>query len=196
MALSAWLLTSEDKEVAETVARLYGGKSRNCEQQTDTFEVLLDSDNIAVHVDGPASVINRLVLEEGQEPGHVCNGVRYLEPMADVGRPCGCPGTLFERKTAARSGRGPKPDARIAFRLAGAPEAGLFCVASSSWQFAESLSTVAYEMEKGGGAAGLEMRLQRYCVTTRSGVYVGYVHPVVVIAEGAPMAPRDVGLVA
>lgn len=100
VALSAWLLTSEDKEVAEAVARLYGGKSRNYGQQTDTFEVLLDSDNIAVHVDGPASVINRLVLKEGRELGHVCNGVRFLEPMADVGQPCGCSGNITPSNTA------------------------------------------------------------------------------------------------
>lgn len=195
-ALSAWLLTSEDKEVAETVARLHGGRLRKRERQTDSFGVLLASDSIEVYVSGPTSVINRMRVDDGRGSAHVCDGVRFLEPMVDVGELCGCPGALFERKAAARSGRGPTPDARLVFRLAGAPEIGLFCLESSSWVFAESLSLIVRELEQTDGAVRLALLLQRSSITSRSGVSVDYVRPVVAKVEVMTMAANDVGLVA
>ncbi|MGV4927657.1 hypothetical protein K2224_28665 (plasmid) [Streptomyces sp. BHT-5-2] len=196
VACPGWLLTTQGEEVAALVTGLYGGRPRSCNRKPGTFEVVLEKDAIAVTVDGPSSVINHLVLGERHDPIHVCNGSAFLAPMDSVGHPCGCPESAFARKAAARSGRGPKPDARLTFRLAAAPDAGLFGLSSSSWTFYESLSAAADAMERANAKARMEIRLQRKVVTTRSGMTVSYVHPAFSIVERESAAPGDLQLAA
>ncbi|MFD3418804.1 hypothetical protein [Streptomyces decoyicus] len=198
MALSSWLVTTTNKEVAATVSGLYGGRLRRTDRQQEVFELMLDRDAIAVNIDGPGSVVNRMVLEqeEGRGPIHVCDGSNLLEPMDSAGDLCGCPKSVFDRKAAARSGHGPKPDARLSFRLAAAPGVGMFFLASSSWEFSDSLSAAVLDMERGASGAGMEICLQRKVVTTRSGMAVSYVHPILSVAEPDFVAPVHLQLAA
>ncbi|WP_411977214.1 hypothetical protein [Streptomyces decoyicus] len=198
VALSSWLVTTTNEEVAVTVSGLYGGRPRRRDRQQEAIELMLDRDAIAVNIDGPGSVINRMVLEqeEGRGPIHVCDGSNLLEPMGNAGDPCGCPESLFGRKAAARSGHGPKPDSRLAFRLAAAPGVGMFVLVSSSWAFFDSLSAAVLDMERGASGARMEIRLQRKVVTTRSGMAVSYVHPILSVAEPDFVAPGHLQLVA
>ncbi|MFI2261348.1 hypothetical protein [Streptomyces tubercidicus] len=178
-------MTTTNEEVAATVAGLYGGRPRSRDRQQEAFELMLDRDAIAVNIDGPRSVINRMVLEQGEGHGpiHVCDGSNLLEPMDNAGDLCGCPESVFDRKAAARSGQGPKPDARLAFRLAAASDVGMFFLASSSWAFSDSLSAAVVGMKRGASGARMEISLQRKVVTTRSGMAVSYVHPILSVAE-------------
>lgn len=195
-ALPSWLLTTQHEEVAVLVAELYGGRPRGGDQQRGTFELMLEKDEIAVNVDGPRSVVNRLVAGERHSPTHVCDGSIFLDPMDIAGHPCGCPESVFARKAAARSGRGPKPDACLEFRLAAAPDAGLFGLLSSSWAFFESLSAAVGTIESADDKARMEIRLQRRIATTRSGMAVSYVHPAFSIVEREATASGDLQLAA
>lgn len=196
--LPSWLVTTRNEEAATTLARLYSGLHRIHGRQQESIELKLGSDAIAVNVDGPGSVINRMVLEQGEGLGplHVCDGSSLLEPMNKAGDRCGCPESVFDRKAAARSGHGPKPDARLEFRLAAAPDAGLFVLTSSSWTFSDSLSAAVAHMERGADGAQMEIRLQRKVVTTRSGMSASYVRPVLSVGEPEVAAPGHLRLAA
>ncbi|MFF4607168.1 hypothetical protein ACFY12_31090 [Streptomyces sp. NPDC001339] len=198
VALPSWLLTTSNEEVAATVARLYGGQSRSRDRQQDLFELTLDNDAIAVNVDGPEAVVNRLVLQQVEEhaPIHVCDGFNFLQPMDNAGDPCGCPESVFDRKAAARSGRGPKPDARLAFRLAAAPDLVIFHLTSSTWEFSDSLSAAVAGMERGDNGAQMTISLQRKAVTTRSGMAVSYVRPILSVIQQEFAAPGQLRLAA
>ncbi|MGP3948564.1 recombination directionality factor [Streptomyces sp. 7N604] len=196
VALPAWLLTTRSREVAEILAQLYAGKARDCRRQGVIFEILLHKDSIVVNVDSNAFMTNRMVLRDGQDCIHVCDGSKYLEPMPEVGAPCGCSADIFERKAAARSGSGPKPDARLTFRLAAVPEVGALSFASSSWEFSESLGLVSREMERVGGPVQLMLSLQEKRLATRSGLDVTFTRPAVTVVRKFPAVKGGVCLAA
>ncbi|MFE7319041.1 hypothetical protein ACFU7T_38965 [Streptomyces sp. NPDC057555] len=169
---ASWLVTTQDRGVAEAISNLYGGRPRPRPERDRIHELQLERRDIAVITDGP--LVNRLLLTHGGEVIHTCDGFHFLEPMPKAGQPCGCPASDFARKAAARSGYGPVPDLRITFRLAAAPEAGRFLVTSSSWDLAASLRGTSGDPL----GARRELSLDRKVITTRSGMTVSYVSPV------------------
>ncbi|MCZ0992315.1 hypothetical protein O1L44_02935 [Streptomyces noursei] len=196
--LPSWLVTTANEQVSATVAGLYGGRPRSRDRQQGSFELTLDSGAVAVSVDGSGGVVNRLVLDAGEErgPTHICDGLNFLEPMDNAGDPCGCPDSLFDRKAAARSGRGPKPDARLTFRLMAAPDLGLFNLTSSSWAFSESLSAAVAGMECGVTGTPMEICLRRKVFTTRSGMTACFVRPVLSAVQQEFATPNQLRLAA
>ncbi|WP_369356458.1 hypothetical protein [Streptomyces sp. cg2] len=112
-------------------------------------------------------------------PTHACDGVEFTAPEDPRrGQPSGCPATVQERKAAAKAGHGPKPDQRIEFRLADAPELGKFRLMTGSWDFMKSLESLWRELEAVGGPALCSLGLELVEFTTKSGVDVAYRKPV------------------
>jgi hypothetical protein len=117
------------------------------------------------------------------------DGATFLEPMARTGVPCGCPQSLADRKVAARSGNGPKPDAKLYFRLAEVLEAGIVHF-SSSWDFFDSVRMrMAVLGTVNARNVRWKIRLQRKTLKTRSGMAVHYTYPLLAIAPEAVTHP-------
>lgn len=174
---SSWLLTTKSREVAERVSDLYQGEVVCAASGGDLHTRKLHAEGIAVIVAGLANVRPRLALENERGLVHACDGTRYLPPMLDEGAPCGCPDNPFERRAAARSGAGPRPDARLDFCLAAAPGLGEFSFRSSAWQFYESLESVSHKMERTAGPVQMELVLREQRLATRSGLDVSFTYP-------------------
>lgn len=140
VALDEWRVTTGDPEVASAVSNLMGGYVEEWDTQgEDNLEVLTDSDSVKILVDGPEAISSDLKLwGVGGAIIHHCDGVAFLDEDRK-GEPCGCPMLLAERKDYAKSGRGPKPDTRIVFRLAAAPHLGKFRMQSGSWDLVRVL---------------------------------------------------------
>ncbi|MFD5254696.1 hypothetical protein ACFWM5_17870 [Streptomyces bobili] len=173
----SWLLTAKNKEVAGRVSDLYQGEAVCGASGGDLYTRKLHAEGIVVLVAGVANVKPRLTLENERGLVHACDGTRYLPPMVDEGAPCGCPDNPFERRAAARSGAGPRPDARLVFCLAAAPKLGEFSFRSSAWHFYESLESVSHEVERTAGPVQMELVLREQRLATRSGLDVSFTYP-------------------
>ncbi|MFJ4791183.1 hypothetical protein [Streptomyces sp. NPDC088794] len=176
--LPGWLLVTEDEAVAVTVARLYDARRRSPRLSANDRELLLSAERIPILLDEGSYVVTRLILGDDIDPAHVCDGTTFLDPMAQTGEPCGCPGSLADRRAAARSGSGPKPDVKLCFRLTEAPEIGMFLFTSSSWPFFESVRRAVSDRAN-TKSVKWTMRLQRNVLTTRSGMTVRFTFPLV-----------------
>ncbi|WP_329348877.1 hypothetical protein OG226_11950 [Streptomyces sp. NBC_01261] len=197
VALSAWRVTTDDRDLADALAELYGGvPEASVSADCFGYEVLTRRDAVSIMVNGSQSLALRMVLRGAGETFHVCDGVKLLEPLGAGDEPCGCGPTLAERKTAARTGRGPKPEAHLRFRLSDLPEAGTFQLVSTSWEFAESLPVLEHALDEAGGPALCVLRYELVEFTTRSGVEVSYRTPVVEVAGRVPGGQDDVHLAA
>ncbi|MFD9813973.1 hypothetical protein [Streptomyces sp. NPDC059080] len=187
VALSAWRVTTGDPDVADEVARLYGGAPQEWETtKEDNREVLTGADSVRIIVDGADAISARMALYGMQGPIHVCDGVEFLDPEEDRGKPCGCPTDFKDRRAAAKSGRGPKPDIRISFRLADAPELGVFRLVTSSWEFTKTLPATLTALDKVDGPAACDLALELVEFTTAAGVDVAYRKPVLKVRGPAP----------
>ncbi|MEW2134328.1 hypothetical protein [Streptomyces sp. NPDC005435] len=187
-ALRAWLLTTKSRAVAERVAELYQGETARAASGGDLQARKLRAESIAVIVANKTRVRRRLTLQNERGLVHACNGSRFLPPMPDEGEVCGCPDDPFERKAAARSGAGPRPDGRLVFCLAAAPELGEFSFKSSTWQFYESLESASREVERTDGPVQMELVLREQRLATRSGLDVSFTYPEVHSAQCLPAA--------
>ncbi|MEV3856081.1 hypothetical protein AB0J38_17370 [Streptomyces sp. NPDC050095] len=189
VALSAWRVTTGDPDVADEVARLFGGTPQEWETtKEDNREVLTGADSVRVIVAGADAISARMALYGMQGPIHVCDGVEFLEPEEDRGKPCGCPPDFKDRRASAKSGRGPKPDIRISFRLADAPDLGVFRLVTSSWDFTKTLPATLNALDRAGGPVLAELALELVEFKTSAGVDVKYRHPVLKVLG---LAPQD-----
>ena len=108
----------------------------------------------------------------------VCDGAEYLEPASRRGRPCGCPRTLRERKAAAASGRGPRPEVQLRFSLAELPEPGTFGLRTGLWDVVEELPGLERALCAAKGPVECDLRYAFVEFTTRSGIDVSYRRPI------------------
>ncbi|RKN09633.1 hypothetical protein D7319_11250 [Streptomyces radicis] len=180
-ALSEWRVTTGDPEVAAEVAELLGGEP--AEWQTtgeDYLEVLTDAESVRVVIDGPDALSADMKLwgPRGQLVHH-CDGVSFLSPDEDAGKPCGCPELLADRKAYAKSGRGPSPSVNLVFRLAANTGLGLFRFGSSSWKLAEVVHEINAALTNVGGPARSELTLELVQFRTKAGVDVAFRKPTV-----------------
>lgn len=183
--LGSWLVTSQNEAVAYSVGHLYGESVRPVTRPAGGFEVMLQSDVVEVRVDYPVDVVSRFIRGTENDPDHLCDGAILLAPAHAAGRPCGCPTLPHERRAAAASGAGPKPDVRLDCRLLRAPELGRFRYSSSSWSFSESLNSLTTQIRRADGPTRLELRLDGRRLTTRSGVEVSLRWPMVAAGAAA-----------
>ncbi|MER5886825.1 hypothetical protein ABT160_23625 [Streptomyces sp. NPDC001941] len=191
-SLSEWRVTSGDPQVAAAVAELYGGKPEEWETTSeDAMEVLTDADSVKVIIDGTSAIRSRMVLWGRQGPIHECDGVSFLGPEEDKGKPCGCPELLADRKAAAKSGRGPAPSIEIRFRLADDPDLGIFRFVSGSWELVKVLHELEDKLDRVGEPALCTLRLELVEFQTKSGIDVAYRKPVVDVHKAYGKAIAD-----
>ncbi|GAA2609722.1 hypothetical protein SMC26_39525 [Actinomadura fulvescens] len=148
VALEEWRVTTGDPEVAAKVAEILGGSPEEWDTQgEDNLEILTDAESLKVIIDGPDSLESDLKLWGiGGVIIHHCDGVEFLDDDRK-GEPCGCPETFADRKAEAKTGRGPKPDTRITFRLYDAPDLGKFRMQSGSWDLVRVLHEYANALQ-------------------------------------------------
>ncbi|RAJ44746.1 hypothetical protein K353_01323 [Kitasatospora sp. SolWspMP-SS2h] len=102
-------------------------------------------------------------------------------PAALEVKQCGCGTGLAEQRSAARSGHGPKPEIKIAFRLTEAPSLGVFEFATSSWTLAGTLEPVLRAFAEGQASVQCELRIESHSFETSDGVQVTCHEPVLVL---------------
>ncbi|MFD0404715.1 Scr1 family TA system antitoxin-like transcriptional regulator [Kitasatospora sp. NPDC127116] len=167
-----WLVSTASRDVAADLARLLvlspekrppgaGGATHELDTHRAEFQISLD---------GPQSLSLRMVMR-GRSGMRTCDGVRLLEPTSAAGAACGCPPTWGERRALSRTGRGPKPEITVRFRLVEEPGIGHFDLQSSSWALVEDAHLVAAALAVRGSTTAL-LRIDRPVVTTPHGVEV------------------------
>ncbi|WP_411573615.1 hypothetical protein [Streptomyces fradiae] len=197
VAVSAWRITTEDHAIADVLGEVYGGVPQPSGSGGGRVaEVLTRCDRVPVLLDGREAVSLRMVTRGSGEALHVCDGTRLLEPAGARGALCGCPTSLADRKAAARTGRGPVPEVRIGFRLAGLPDLGVFSFVSTLWELAAELPALAAVLDVAPGPTLGVLRCELVKFTTRSGLAVSYRRPMVEVGGRQVLAQDAVRLAA
>ncbi|MER6913395.1 hypothetical protein ABT354_17150 [Streptomyces sp. NPDC000594] len=192
--MGAWLVATEDDQVASAVVDLYGGMPKPSSSRAGAvIEVLTSSDRVMVLLE-EVSVAFRMVAAGVDESLHACDGDRFVEPAAKRGTACGCPPSLSDRRAAALAGRGPSPEVRLGFRLAGRPGLGVFSLVSTSWEFAAEQPELADALRRAGAPLLCALVYERVDFVTRSGVPVSYRRPRVEIGGARVLSPAGMCL--
>lgn len=179
-ALTEWRMTTGDPQVAQAVSRLMGGVPASWETgKKDYIEVLTSSDSVQVVIDSPQAVRSEFILWARSGPLHQCDGFNFLSPDENVGKPCGCPPLMVDRKRNARASRGPTPNTSVTFRLAEGSDLGVGCFQTSSWLFLDTLSEFKDELARINGAARCELSLERVDFETKKGRRLFYMKPTI-----------------
>lgn len=180
VALSEWRVTTGDPEVAAAIAQLMGGTPEETDSTSENFiEVLTDTSKVQVVLSGAEAIKSDLKLWNGSNLIHHCDGVEFISPDEDRGKPCRCPELMEDRKAAAKSKRGPSPSISVTFRLAEDYELGLFRLQTGSWKLAEVLHEVENALDRIDGEALCSLELELVEYTTKKGRDVSYRKPVV-----------------
>ncbi|MER6364965.1 hypothetical protein [Kitasatospora sp. NPDC001527] len=180
VALDEWRVSTGDPEVAEAIAQLLGGTPEETDTDKENF-IIVDTDaaKVRVIIDGAAAISSDLKLWNGSALIHHCDGVDFLSPEEDKGKPCRCPELMVDRKAAAKAKRGPSPSVSVTFRLADDPDLGTFKFVTGSWKLAEVLYEVENALDRIGTEALCSLELERVEYTTKRGRDVSYVKPVI-----------------
>ncbi|MFJ6636601.1 hypothetical protein ACIQMR_35335 [Streptomyces sp. NPDC091376] len=187
-SLNEWRVTTGDPVVAEKIAELMGGAAEEWDtDKEDNLEILTDSASVEIIIESSHKIDASMKLFGMSGLVHHCDGVEFLSPEEDKGQPCGCPKLLQDRKDKAKSGRGPKPSIDVVFKLADAPELGLFRFNSGSWELVKVLHTVIADVDKVGGATEeatggpvrATLSIENVSYTTKAGRDVSYNKPVI-----------------
>ncbi|MCX4687215.1 hypothetical protein OG401_23405 [Kitasatospora purpeofusca] len=180
VALDEWRISTGDPEVASAVAQLFGGTPEETETDKENF-IIVDTAaaKVKVIVDGASAISSDLKLWNGSNLIHHCDGVDFLSPEEDKGKPCRCPSLMVDRKAAAKVKRGPSPSISVLFRLADDPDLGIFRFQSGSWKLAEVLYEVENALDRIGTEALCSLELERVEYTTKRGRDVSYIKPVI-----------------
>lgn len=178
MSLREWRVTTGDPEVADKVADLYGGTPQSWQTQSEeNLEVLTTESSIKVILDGPEAVKSGLVLwGRTNKPIRRCDGVTQSD-----GQACVCPSDINARKEAAKAGTGCAPSIGITFRLLDAPDLGVWRFQSSSWNLAREIGVAQDALDKIGGPAIGELRIEEVSYETRGGQRREFIKPVLSI---------------
>ncbi|WP_224768999.1 recombination directionality factor [Nocardioides ochotonae] len=194
VALSDWRVTTGDPEVAERVAELLNGDEPQTWDATgeDNLEVFTKSTSVEVILDGPRALRQAMVLYGRKGILRVSDGETITYPEEDKGKPDPQAGqSLQERKDAARAGTGAEPRIELFFRLADAPDLGVFKFQSGSWSLARDLAYFGTEDELADydGPVRATLALEPVSFVAKSGPRAGqnvsYTKPVIKILGDA-----------
>jgi hypothetical protein len=184
LASSSWRVVTKCHSVAAAIVdRLAGAQVVEDVLEGDGVEILTGRERIPILMQGMEAVSFRMVSRGADETFHVCDGADYLEPESLQGRPCGCPHGLRERKAAAVSGRGPRPEVKFRFRLAELPDLGMFGLKTGSWEVVEELPSLERALRVAEGPVECDLRYGFVEFTTRSGIGVSYRRPIFELGE-------------
>lgn len=188
MSLSEWRFTTDDPEVGNRIAELYGGEVEEWDtEKTNNLQVLTPATSVDIVLDAPESLYARMVLWGRKGIIHACDGMYFLEGE-DRGQPCGCPPEFTARKAAAEKGTGPQPEITLKARLVADEDLGFFVWRTSSWTLTRELADIENQIAdtaKGGVRIRLTLSLQHVQFTTKKGINVEFHRPV--LADIAPM---------
>ncbi|MEV7278116.1 hypothetical protein [Streptomyces sp. NPDC093111] len=180
VALSEWRVTTGDPEVAESISQLMGGTPVETDSTSENYiEVLTEKSLTKVVLSGADAISSDLKLWNGSALIHHCDGVEFLSPDEDKGKPCRCPALMEDRKAAAKAKRGPSPSIAVNFRLAEDYDLGIFKLQTGSWKLAEVLYQVEDALDKVNGEALCTLELELVEFTTKKGREVSYRKPVI-----------------
>lgn len=196
-SLSAWRVTTGDPTVADGIARLMGGEPEEWDtDKEDNIEILTDAQSVEIIIESSDKIDASMKLFGLQGLAHHCDGVEFLSPEEDKGEPCGCPPLLQDRKDKARAGRGPKPSIDVVFRLAEAPDLGIFRFNSGSWELVKVLHEVIADVDAYDGPVRATLAIEHVSYT-KAGRDVAYNKPVIKVQGAAEAAqPTDLPMAA
>jgi hypothetical protein len=185
-ALSEWRVTTDDEDVADSIASRYGGEPGEWDNEKEPFEVYTDAKSVDIIIDGPKSLTSRMALYGQAGPIHVCDGAFFVDshPEAElVGDACGCPRKLSDRKDKAKTGTGPKPDIKLVFRLADDEDLGKFLFSSGSWSLVNDLEELEKALATGEGPYRAKLAIEYVEYKTKAGKEVSYHRPAIHIGD-------------
>jgi hypothetical protein len=183
-SLAEWRVTTGDPEIADAVAQLFGGAPEEWDTpKDDALQILTTAASVQIVLSGQSAIRDKLVLWGRQGPVHECDGMYFLSPEEDAGKPCGCPSFLKERKEQARAGRGPAPHTQVTFRLAEDYELGVGQFTSTSWDLLTTLHEVRNALDAIEGEALCELSLELVSYDTKAGRHVEYRKPVITVIK-------------
>lgn len=156
--LEAWRVTTGDPDVAEAIGDLLGGDAQEwAAKGEDNLEVFTEADSVEIILDGHNAIQSEMVLWGSNGPIRKCNGVEQLGD--DAGEDCVCPAAFADRKTHAEKGKGCKPNISVHFRLADAPDLGVFKFVSGSWSLARDIGPAEDKLAEIDGPARAKLSL-------------------------------------
>ncbi|MFI2213008.1 hypothetical protein [Streptomyces sp. NPDC020141] len=180
--LSEWRVTTGDPLVAAEIARRMGGEPAEWEtDKEDNLEVLTEASSIEIIIESSDKLDASMKLFGLSGLAHHCDGVEYLSPDEDLGKACGCPELVQDRKDRARAGRGPKPSIDVAFKVADAPELGVFRFNSGSWELVKVFHTLLADVDSYDGPVRARLSIEPVSYTTKAGRDVSYNKPVITV---------------
>lgn len=183
-ALTDWRFTTGDPTVAAAVAELYGGSPEPWDTKTDeALEVLSTTPILPVTLTGLTS---EWVLwgRFGTRPVRSCDGITQGDEKKS---PCVCPSDEKDRKEASKAGTGCQPSVKALFRLAAAPDLGLWRFNSASWQLATAVTQLESDLAERGGTSDATLALELIEYTTKAGRNVQYTKPTIAL-DDLPLA--------
>ena len=150
--LSEWRVTTDDPEVADKIAALYGGKAQTWDNERQPHEVFTTATTIPVIVE---KIFSSMTLWGRAGAIRKCDGNTLTYPEDQAGKACECAsyGSLADRKAAAERGTGCSPDITVRFKLADAPDLGTFEFKTGSWSLARDIGKVEADLAAFGGRA-------------------------------------------
>lgn len=184
MSLDEWRVTTGDPAVAERIAEMFGGVPAPWDTQgEEVLEVETEAASVEIVLDLEDVGTSMALKSSDFKTIRECDGVQQSEEFGCAD--CVCPSSLPDRKLAARNGTGCKPDIKLAFTLAEAPELGRFRYFSGSWTLLEKLDPVLDKLEALGGPGLVRFALRRHSFTAKDGTPVSYVVPQLTVLGAA-----------
>lgn len=183
VSLAKWRVLAAGEDTAQGIAELLGGAPvHEFPEKEHDFEIRTESEKLEIVLSGADAIVDKFTQwgTNGQ-PIHECDGVLSLM-KDDKGEPCGCSGTLKERKKKSRAGKAPGPNVMVSFRLAGhGYELGMGLWRATSWQFAETVFDVKNKLDAVGGEALAELEIVQCEFMDGDGELVKFKKPVITV---------------
>jgi hypothetical protein len=190
-ALTEWRVTTGDPEVASEVHDLLGGDApQEWEAKgEDNIEVFTASSSVDIILEGTGALRQRMVLwGRNGKPISVSDGATLEDGTPDPDAHL----TFQERKAKAREGVGAEPQIEVFFRLAEAPDLGIFKFQTASWSMAQdlardfvddALADAVGDSAEGKAKARLSLEHVEFTAKNgpRAGQLVSYTKPVLTI---------------
>lgn len=179
ISLPNWRMVTDDEQIAEGFAELFGGRADEFDPtKNQPWQVLTETNTLEVVINGSRAIEDKLVQWGGVGgPVHECDGINSLLPE-DKGAPCGCPSTMKERKDRAAKNRGPKPSIGVEFTLAGAGEdLGKGKLIATSWTTAGVIHEVKDALDAVDGPALCTLEIVHVEYTSEKYGLVSYYYP-------------------
>lgn len=179
VALQKWRITTGDPDVATEVHDLLGGQPPESwdAKGEDNLAVFTEADSVDIIIASPKALISEMVLwGRNNKAIRRCDGVEQGEPNA--GNACVCPSALQDRKDAAKEGTGCEPQITMWFKLASAPELGVFKFVTGSWSMVRDIGPEEAKLAEINGPTKATLSLELVEYTTKAGRAVSYTKPV------------------